>query len=390
MCFQSNELPQGRGPKWESVPCVCVCLSVVAVVVALLAVRQASAQNWVSKMFAEKDHDFGTVARGADTVFKFPVKNIYKQDIELVSVRSSCGCTSPSLEHKMLKTGETGYVVAKFNTRTFDGVHGATLTLTVQWNDKGITRTGETQLHVHGNIRSDVVFQPGAIKFEGVDQGSKSEQQVRVTYAGRSDWKITDVRGASDDLEVELTETGRQSGRVTYELLVRMKDIGSAGLLQRTTGARHQRRQQPADSDPRRRPRRSRRFRSLPKPSASATSRWAPRCPMKVLVRGKKPFKITSVESPSGAFEFKTDEESSPRHVVEVVFAGKENPGPVKETIHITTDLGESFDATLTAYATVVPPATETPATEAPTAEAAGVTSTRAEGATTASSVAAQ
>ena len=31
---------------------------------------------------------------------------------------------------------------------------------------------------------------------------------------------------------------------------------------------------------------------------------------MKVLVRGKKPFKITSVESPSGAFEFKTDEDS--------------------------------------------------------------------------------
>ena len=69
-------------------------------VVALLAVEQASAQNWVSKMFAEKDHDFGTVARGADTVYKFPVKNIYKQDIELVSVRSSCGCTSPTLEHK--------------------------------------------------------------------------------------------------------------------------------------------------------------------------------------------------------------------------------------------------------------------------------------------------
>ena len=83
--------------------------------------------------------------------------------------------------------------------------------------------------------------------------------------------------------------------------------------------------------------------------------------PMKVLVRGKKPFKIISVDSPSGAFDFKTDDKSSPRHVVEVVFAGKQNPGPVKETIHITTDLGETFDATLTAYATVLPAATETP-----------------------------
>jgi hypothetical protein len=112
--------------------------------------------------------------------------------------------------------------------------------------------------------------------------------------------------------------------------------------------------------------------------------------PRKVLVRGKKPFKITSVESASGAFEFKTDEESKPTHTVEIVFAGGENPGPVKETIHITTDLGETFDATLTAYATGVPPANETPATEAPTTATPGVTSAPVDGAATASSVAAQ
>jgi Protein of unknown function (DUF1573) len=364
-------------------------LGVVALVVTLLSVQQASAQNWVSKMLAEKDHDFGTVARGADTVFKFPVKNIYKQDVELISVRSSCGCTSPSLEHKVLKTGETGYVVAKFNTRTFDGVHSATLTVTVQWNDNGITRTGEAQLHVHGNIRSDVVFQPGAIKFDGIDQGSKSEQQVRVKYAGRSDWKITDVRGASDDLEVELTEVGRQSNTVTYELLVRMKDTAPAGyfneqLVLVTNDGSNPR--IPLHVEGRVIPQIS----VAPEALRFGDVTMGATVPMKVLVRGKQPFKITSVESPSGAFEFKTDEESSPRHVVEVVFAGKENPGPVKETIHITTDLGESFDATLTAYATVVPPATETPAADAPAAEAAGVTSTPAEGATTASSVAAQ
>ena len=167
----------------------------------------------------------------SDTVFKFPVKNIYKQDIELVSVRSSCGCTSPTLENKNLKTGEIGYVVATFNTRTFDGVHSATLTVSVQWNDNGVIRRGEAQLHVHGDIRSDVVFQPGAIKFDGVDQGTKAEQQVRVTYAGRGDWKVTDVRGASDDFEVELTETQRFEGRVAYDLLVRMKDTAPAGYF---------------------------------------------------------------------------------------------------------------------------------------------------------------
>jgi hypothetical protein len=333
-------------------------------------------------MFADSEHNFGTVARGSDTVYKFPVKNIYKQDIELVSVRSSCGCTSPSLEHKLIKTGETGYVVAKFNTRTFDGVHSATLTVDVQWNDNGITRRGEAQLRVHGDIRSDVVFEPGAVKFSNVDQGAKSEQQVRVRYAGRSDWKITDVRGASDDLEVELTETGRQGGRVTYDLLVRLKDGAPAGyfneqLVLVTSDSSNPRIPIHVEG------------RVVPEISASPEAlrfgdvASGATMPKKVLVRGKKPFKITKIESASGQFEFKTDEESKPTHVVEVVFAGSEQPGPVKETIHITTDLGETFDATVTAYATVLPLPTETPAAEAPAgtvpaADTGDVTSTGA------------
>src|SRR5262249_5784801 len=159
-------------------------LTALAVFVVLMSARAAMAESWVSKMFSENEHDFGTVARGADTVFKFPIKNIYKQDIELVSVRSSCGCTTPTLEGKVLKTGETGYVVATFNTRTFEGIHSATLTVTVSWVDEdGAHLTGEAQLRVHGNIRSDVVFTPGSVKFENVDQGSKAEQHVRVTYA---------------------------------------------------------------------------------------------------------------------------------------------------------------------------------------------------------------
>src|SRR5690606_9703816 len=69
------------------------------------------------------------------------------------------------------------------------------------------------------------------VKFDGVDQGKISERRVEVAYAGRSDWKIVDVRGASDDIEVELTQRQRSSGRVWYELLVRLKESASAGYF---------------------------------------------------------------------------------------------------------------------------------------------------------------
>jgi hypothetical protein len=203
--------------------------STVIVILASCMAQLATGEEWVAKMFSVKKHDFGTVARGADTVFRFPVKNIYKQDIELVNVRSSCNCTKPTIEGKILKTGETGYIIATFNTRTFTGIHGATLTAEVKWNDNGILRRGETQLRVDGNIRGDVVFKPGAVKFDNVDQGARAEQQVSVSYAGRDTWKITDVRGASNDIEVELTEKQRYSGRVAYDLLVRVKDSAKTG-----------------------------------------------------------------------------------------------------------------------------------------------------------------
>src|SRR5262245_9431415 len=118
-----------------------IALTTITTFVGILWIATScSADEWVDKMLSEHEHDFGTVARGAETVYKFPVKNIYQQNVELISIRASCGCTTPTLEHTTLKTDETGYIVATFNTRTFSGVHGATLTMRVAWNDNGSRR----------------------------------------------------------------------------------------------------------------------------------------------------------------------------------------------------------------------------------------------------------
>lgn len=325
----------------------------LALSVALLAVDHARAEAWVDKMFQEQEHDFGTVARGSDTVHLFDVKNLYKQEIHLVKVRSSCGCTSASLDGKTLRTGEVGHVVAKFNTRTFTGNHGATLTVQVEWDDNGVRRRGETQLRVHGNIRGDLEFQPGAVKFEDVDQGRPAEQTVRVGFAGRPDWKITDVRGSNRSYEVELTETERNSRRVAYDLLVRLKGGAPAGffndpLILVTNDPQNPRIPLHVSG------------RVIPEISVAPESLMLGEVPhgeqisKKVLVRGKQPFRILSVQCDEGCFQFETDDEASERHVVEVVFDARRDPGQVKETIHIATSLGKTYDTTLTAYATVV------------------------------------
>jgi hypothetical protein len=347
-------------------------LAAAAIVIATTA-SSCFAEAWATKLFSETKHDFGTVARGSDTSFKFAAKNIYKQEIELLSVRSSCGCTTPTLDKKVLKTGEVGYVTATFNTRTFTGVHGATLTVDIRWNDNGNWLHGEAQLRVDGNIRGDIVFTPGAVKFDSIDQGTKAEQKVEVTYAGRSNWKIVDVRGASEGIEVELTQTQRYSGRVAYDVLVRLKDTAAAGYfndqLVLVTN----------DEDNPRIPIYVG-GRIVPQISVSPESlllgdvAQGQQISKKIIVHGKKPFKIVAFQcNDEDCFQFKTDNESKDRHIVDITFNAKKNAGNVKETIHIATDLGDKLQANLTAFATIVP---GTPATTTAPAAAASATST--------------
>ena len=97
----------------------------VAFVLALLPASMVGAQQWASKMFEVRDHDFGVVARGSEQQFRFEFTNPYEEDVHIERVRSSCGCTSPSLEKSQISTFQTTAIVATFNTRTLRGAQGA-------------------------------------------------------------------------------------------------------------------------------------------------------------------------------------------------------------------------------------------------------------------------
>ncbi|MBN1851269.1 MAG: DUF1573 domain-containing protein [Pirellulales bacterium] len=326
----------------------------VLLLAALLPV-QVTAQEWAKKMFNALSHDFGTVARGADAVYKFEVKNIYKEDVHLSNVRSTCGCTIASIEHPIIKTHETGYVVARFNTPMFTGFRSATLTVNVGFTlADGRHVASEVQLRCHGKIRSDIVFNPGSAKFMDVDQGTQNEKQVNVIYAGRGDWKIIDVKSTSDYYEVELAETHREWGRISYNLLIRLKENAPAGYLKDqlilVTNDQLNRRI-PLDVE----------GRIIPEILVSPQSLSLGEIPKgervtkTLVVRGKKPFKITGVDCDNGCLTFHADDESKPLHVVKVTFDSCQAPaGKVKQAIRINTDRGDNIGAVLTAYATIV------------------------------------
>ncbi len=72
------------------------------------------------------------------------------------------------------------------------------------------------------------------------------------------------------------------------------------------------------------------------------------------IVKGKKPFRITSIEADCDCFEFGTLAEDAvkPLHLVPVTFIAGESGGKIAKTIRITTDLDEAPIA-LPTYAAV-------------------------------------
>ena len=310
---------------------------------------QLGAQEWAERMFSKLDHDFGTVARGADTVYRFEITNLYKQPMHITGVRSSCGCTSPTIENATIKTYEKGYIVAKFNTRTFTGRHGATLTVSF-----GAPYAAEVQVRVHGNIRSDVVFQPGAVQFGNVDEGTTNEQFISVNYAGREDWSIVDITNDNDHFEVELQETYRGGGKVSYGLKVRLKDNMPPGYVKDqltivTNDQRAESQRIPLYVEGRVVPEIS----VTPPALVLGDVASDQAITKKVFVRGKKPFKITDVNCSDNCFTFKTDNESKTIHFVEITFHPEHAQGAVKVPVRITTDRGNNRGATLVVSANV-------------------------------------
>jgi len=323
--------------------------SVLGIFALLVSPLSLSAQQWAEKMFSDTNYNFGNVARSAKVEHRFIVKNIYKEDAHIASVRSSCGCTSPRIEKDSLKTYEQGAIVAAFNTNTFTGQHGATVTVTF---DKPFY--AEVRLRVDGYIRTDVVLDPSQIAFGSVDEGAGAEKTIKINYSGRGDWKISDVKVGSPFLSATAKEISRFGGHVVYELAVKMNPDAPAGYVRDqvllVTNDRNAVElpvmvEGVVVSDLTVSP--SSLMLGILQPLQSVTKQ--------IVVRGKKPFRIVKVECDDPAFSFKTSDEAKTMHLIPVTYQADSNPGKISRKIRIETDLSGK-QAELTVYGQVISP----------------------------------
>ncbi len=202
-------------------------ITVTSTLILGLACQATAQMGLPDNVFPVKNHNFGTVAVAAKTEFRFPIYNPYTVPMHIQTVRRSCGCTTPIVETQYIEPGKTGSMLARFNTDTFRGKKGATLTVVF---DKPFYT--EATLRVDGYIRSDMVFYPGAIEFGTVKQGESATKSSKVLYAGRSDWDIVDVRSNVPWLVASKKQLQRGNGRATIELTVSVREDAPTGSFQ--------------------------------------------------------------------------------------------------------------------------------------------------------------
>ncbi len=301
---------------------------------------QAPAQDWLRQAITpdSRSHDFGTVARAANTEHRFEIKNVLDQDLHISSVRASCGCTTPIIETKTIRPGETGAILARFNTGTFTGARKATLTVSI---DK--PSYTELQLNVKGYIRSDVVFSPGEANFGQVAEGELQSLELTLDYAGRGDWAIERIESSLPFVDAKFEEVSREAGRIKYRINIALDGSAPAGYVQNQLVLQTNDRRLTAvpirliaDIQPA--------IQVSPKNVALGNVKPGEPVEQRLVVRGKKPFRVLDISSDAAEVRFDPILDSKATHLINMILAPRASQvgGKISSQLILKTDLNDS------------------------------------------------
>ncbi|MDR2705290.1 MAG: DUF1573 domain-containing protein [Planctomycetaceae bacterium] len=323
-----------------------------------------AAESWGTDLFQIKKHDFGRVTIGADVVYPFVMENVYQQDIKILGVHSSCGCTIPSLSTNLLKAGEKGTVFAKFNT---NGQHtrekSATLTVDLETEVKGQLLRESVLLYVSGYIRSDVVLTPGIVEFGSIPAGQTEVRTVQLEYAGRSDWALTKVERSNPFIHAKAEEIERSTREIAYRITVTIKDTAPIGYIRDVLRFATNELSNSSNgvteivlpvqgvvTAP---------VQAKPTPLMIGLLTPGETVSKNIVVRSKLPFRIMEVTSQDKRFRFTFSEQESAIQLVSVLFSAKktqtEESQNITDQIRIRTNLPDQEFVTIDALALLTP-----------------------------------
>lgn len=337
-----------------------------ALLLALPAVGQESLHDpipWANKFFSGKTEtpppvilqDFGTLPKGTVRTYRFHMANIYAYPMQVREPKPSCGCVSVVEYTGAMRPRETGHIDIRIDTSRVDGPKVVHLPVTFEGRDpqSGEPFFSTARLEIRAVSRPDVGINPGAVAFGVVPLGKKATQTVNVVYNGRQPgWAITGLEYKQDVLDVKATPIDVRGARAAFEVKATLKDSAPAGALNETIVLKTNDATSPAltlsvngtvqaplavfgtDKDG---------LLRLGKVEIGKTEKRI------VTVQGDKKFKVSKVEGQGdGVTAFVAPVDAKKSQSMTITFA-PEKTGPVKKSLTIKTDTGESVIMTVEA-----------------------------------------
>ena len=290
--------------------------------------------NWAEKMFAEVKYDFGSVAKGAEIKHVIEITNPWNETVTFSGLSSSCGCISPQLNMYALKSKQTAQLTLNLDTLHFSKKREVTVSVSATFDGQNFK---SVRIPVVAYIRGDVVIEPGSVQFGLVAPGEVAERRVRIRYAGRSNWTIRSVRSGNAHLVASYKEVSRTGINVEYELLVKLLGTAPLGpLLDQVV----------LETDDQNNPKIPVLVDGSIEPDLQVTPEvvlFGPLKPgvpkvVKVVVKGRKPFRIEKIECDSDreCYAVALSPVDQTVHVVSLTITPPDEPGELKEAFTVT------------------------------------------------------
>ena len=156
---------------------------------------------------------------------RFPFANRSRQTVTITSVRSSCGCTTPTLDKKVYKPGEEGVIEAKFSFGSRRGRQAKHIYVHQTNGESEVTK-----LTIKGEIPVEMRVKPHFLRWKTGERPSTKRAEIRISRGVQID-KLEAVCG-EDVFEVTLKRDEKHERLYHLEVRPRETDKRAGAVIQ--------------------------------------------------------------------------------------------------------------------------------------------------------------
>jgi biopolymer transport protein ExbD len=172
-----------------------------ASLITLLGALPASAQGSPQMVAEQTTYDAGDVAKGDVIEHDFILKNNGTTDLQVLSVKPACGCTTPGFD-KIIPAGGTGKVTLKVDTARFKGQISKSASVTT--NDPA---QPNLRLVVNANVQTFIDVLPRDTVTFRQYRGEEKKQELTIRSNEEGEFTIKDVQVNGESIQHELNRT---------------------------------------------------------------------------------------------------------------------------------------------------------------------------------------